>query len=598
MINERGQISFLVIIVLAVVMFSVLLIVGGAQLYHSNAYYSSQEEKALALAEAGIDKAVATLNKTGGAWIGEGLGTSGIAIGNPGEGEYSVKITTKDAGTKIIEATGFLPDKVNSKVSRKVQIEVSKGIGISFVYGVQVGEGGLELRSGNTIKGSVYSNGNISVIESGNTNDIEGDAWVAGGASPIADQQTDCEGVNCIDYQFGKSISSENRLDIAQSFKPTLNENLNKVTMKIKKIGNPADAIVRVLGDNNGKPDKNQVLATGTLYSNLVTTSYGWIDTTFDLTPSITAETTYWLMINTSSNNSNYWSWQNDLAQSYNRGLPKFSPNWNTSNPSWTAFSGDLSFKVYMGGVATHLDGDDRLTVGGNVHANTIKDVSIDKDAYYQIISSSVVRGNSHPNSEDPPPKVFPISDANINEWKSMASAGGTIPGFSNCPSQILSQKINGSIDLVKCGNITVKSPIWITGDLILDNGNIFTLSNEYQGTSGVIIVDGKVVMKNNNHFKGTGVGNSLLMVLSNYNSKATGLPAIEIKNNGNSGVFYAGNGIIFPGNGNTFKELTAWKISLIQNSIVDYEQGLSSTLFSSGPSGSYSLIKGTYQVK
>ena len=594
-LNQSGQIFLLVLVALGVVLFTVLSIVAGAQLYYQNSFYSLNAEKATALAEAGVDKALSSLNITGGSYNGE---TETVL----GEGSYSVAITTQDAGTKIIQSTGYIPSKVKAKAKRTIKITSSRGIGAAFVYGVQIGEGGLTMKGGNSVRGSIYSNGDIIVTGGGSENEVIGDVWVAGAAAATADQQTDCDGSNCTDYIFGRSVSGESRLDIAQSFRPSITKEMSKVSIKLKKIGSPPDLTVRILGDNSGKPNKNDVKATGTLYSSLVTTSYGWIDVTFDLTPILSANTTYWLMLHASSSNTNYWSWQNDLAKSYTCGNPDlcfgmWSPDWSVHSPVWTAFNGDLSFKVFLGGFPTKVDGADNLDIQGNVHANTIKDVEIDKDAYYQTLISSSVHGASHPASEDPPPKVFPISDANVAEWKNVADAGGTIAGFSNCPTQILSQKIEGDVELDGC-HITIKSPIWITGNLILENNNILTLSSEYGATSGVIVIDGRFEMKNGNHFNGTGTGNSLLMVLSNYDSRSNGLPAVDVKNNGNSGVFYAANGIISPGNGNTFKELTAWKIDLVQNSTIDYETGLSSTLFSSGPSGTYSLVKGTYQTK
>lgn len=326
MINERGQAFIFGIIVVGVVMVTTLLITGGAQLSYQNSTYSLQAEKATALAEAGIDKALASLNRSGGSYNGESETIFG-------DGSYSIKITEKDAGTKIIEATGYLPNKIKPKTKRTVRIEASKGVGTSFVYGIQVGEGGLELGNTNTVKGSVYSNGNIS---GGNGNEITGDAWVAAGPAPDPDQQTDCTGSNCQDFVVGRTWSGNDQLDAAQSFKPATSGLLNKVSIKIKKVGtNLPNETVRILKDDNGSPDKNGVLATGTLYSSLVTGSFGWIDVTFTTSPNLTAETTYWLMIDTSSDIDKYWQWQNDLAGSYNRGLPKWSDDWSKGNPAW-----------------------------------------------------------------------------------------------------------------------------------------------------------------------------------------------------------------------------------------------------------------------
>lgn len=591
-LNQSGQILVLVFAALGIVLFTVLSIIAGAQIFFSNSSYSLMAEEAIALAEAGVDKAMASLNKTGGSYTGE----EETSLGN---GSYSVKITSSDAATKVIESTGFVPDKQNAKVKRTIKITSSRGIGIAFNYGIQVGDGGLELGNSNTISGSIYSNGSIIA---GNSNQISGDVWIAGGQQQEADQQTDCEGSSCTDYFFGKNINGEARLDIAQSFKVGSSGILNKTSLKIKKIGSPADLVVRILQDRSGEPDKNAVIATGTLYSSLVTSDYGWIDVTFNSSPAVTQDTTYWLMVDTSQDASNYWSWQQDLAQSYTRGLPKWSPNWSTGNPSWNSFSPnvDLSFKSFLGGVPTSIRaGSNKMTVGGEAHANTIENLNISQDAYYQTIITSTVLGNQHPGSQDPPPKVFPISDANVADWKQQAENGGINTGdLTSCVSTLNSQKIVGNVEFNSGCRITVRSPVWITGNLTLNSNNILTLDSSYGSTSGVIIVDGKVTLNSNNHLNGTGVDSSLLMVLSAFDSRSNGESAVIVNSNGNTGVYYASLGIIEPGTGNSFKELTAWKIKLINSSTINYETGLSSTLFTSGPSGSYSLVKGTYQVK
>lgn len=592
--TEKGEIIPIVIVAVATVLIFTLVLISGAQLYFQNTTYSLSAEKATALAEAGIDKAIVSLNKTGGNYNGETETTFG-------DGSFGVTITAKDVATKIIEATGYIPDKANPKAKRTIKINASRGVGAAFVYGIQVGEGGLELGNNNLIKGTIYSNGSITM---GNSNTITGDGWVAAGVPSTADQQTDCQ--TCVDYIFGKTVDGQDRLDLAQSFRPSITDKIRKVSLKIKKFGSPPDStFVRIMADDNGEPKKNDVYATGTLSASLVTTDYGWIDVTFSTNPTLSAGTTYWMMIDTSSDNVNYWSWQNDLAQSYGNGQPKWSPNWSVGNPTWNSFSGDLSFKVYMGGTMNSLLSGNGTRVQGNVHANTIDRLIIEKDAYYQTITNSTVSGSScpnphcHPGSEDPPPKTFPISEANITGWKNEAAATGSIlQPVCGSPLPWGPGKFTGNLTLGNACVIKIKSPIWITGDVTMGNENRFTLDSSYGTGSGIIVLDGKAIMGNQNKLLGTGQGSSILVLLTTYDSRTNNNSAITIGNIGNTGVFYADKGIIDPGNENNFKEITAWKIKLTNESIIDYETGLSSTLFSSGPSGSFILVKGTYQVK
>lgn len=604
--NQTGQIIVVAIAALGIVLFSVLFVIAGSQLYFQNASYSAEAEKATSLAEAGIDKTLATINRTGGNCSDCGVETV------LGDGTYEVKMTTIDAANKSIESTGFVPNKAHVKSKRTIKITASRGVGASFIYGVQVGEGGLELGNTNIITGSIYSNGSIT---GGNSNEITGDVFVAGGPQPTADVSQDCQ--TCTDLIFGTSVSGQNQLDIAQSFKPTISTVLNKISLKIKKIGNPSDITVRIMADKSAEPDKNQVLATGTLFSNLVSTNYGWIDIAFDTLPNLTAGTVYWIMVDTSSSPTNYWAWQNDLAKSYACGtpdvcVPKYSDDWKAGNPTWTLINGDLSFKTYMGGAPTKVDGGvgkgilvkkDAQGNGGNVHANTIKNLDIQAGAYYKTIENSTA-ASLHPNSDDPPPKIFPISDANILDWETQATQASVTTGdITTCVNILGPGKIEGNVTFNSNCNVTIKSPLWITGTLNFNTGNILKLDSSYGSASGIIIVGtdssgGTVALGSNNKLEGTGTGSSILMILSNYDSRTNGVAAILITNIGNSGVFYASKGIVEPGNHNTFKELTAWGIRLINNGEINYETGLSSTLFTSGPGGTYSLVKGTYQIK
>lgn len=609
-LNQKGQLLIPVVVAVAVVLFTVLFIIGGSQVYYQNSQYSYQAESASALAEAGADKAIASINKTAGSYSGE-------AETILGSGSFSVTVTSPDANTRIVESTGYVPSKAAPKSSRKIAITLSKGAGASFNYGVQVGEGGLEMGNSNAITGSggalgsMYSNGNIVA---GNSNTITGDVWVAGGVQPVADQQTDCTGINCADFLFGRNISGEDRLDVAQSFIPATTAVLNKVSFKLKKIGNPSNVTVRIMRDSSGKPDKNNVLTSGTLSSSLVTTSYGFVDVTFSSSITLNSGVTYWMMVDTSSNSSNYWGWQADLAQSYSGGVAKWSPNWNAGSPVWNNPSpqADLSFKVWMGGSITSINGGNSFNIGGSAHANTIISATIAGNAYYASAGSvsSVTAGGQNcvtnpnppkcnPNSTDPPPQAMPISDGNIAEWKTQAQNAGIISAPDCNPATPWGPgKVNGNITINNSCTETIKTPIWITGDFSLNNSNIFTLDASYGSSSGMIIVDGISSMNNSNHLNGTGVGSSVVMLLSNYDSRSNSINAVNVNNAGNTGVMYAPYGIVEVNNSNNFKELTAWKIKLNNSVTVTYDSGLAALFFSSGPSGSFNIVKGTYQVK
>lgn len=588
--NEKGQILVFALGVLVLIIITTILLISSAFTYSASSKYSIESLQATHLAEAGIDRAVAALNKTAGAYNGE----SETPLGG---GSYSVTVTSIDASNKIIESTGYIPNKANPKSKRTIRIQISKGDGISFNYGVQVGDGGLELRNTAVVNGSVYSNGNI-LMENGSR--IYGTVFVAGGVQPTPNQETECSPVNCTDFVYGRNVGGQNQLDVAQSFQPSETGVINKVSIKLKKIGTPPDAIVRILANNpsTSAPDKNQVLATGTLYSSLVTTQYNFIEVAFTSTPTLQANTTYWLMMDTSSNTNNYWNWSLDSANGYTRGVAKWAPNWSASNPSWTNISGDLAFKTYMGGTATYIRGQNNAVVEGNVYANTIQDLTIEQDAYYQVIQNSTA-ANYNPGSTDPTSRVLPISEANINEWKDIAQSEGVSTGnVSGCPATLGPGKIVGDVYFTNNCTVTVTTPIWITGNLVLDNGAIARLNESYGATSGVIIVDGTVRLSNNGQLRGSGASGSYLMALSTYDSRTSGINAIESDNGSASTVLYANNGAILLNNNAALSEITAWKVILNNGASITYSTGLADLFFTSGQSGGFSVVKGSYQEK
>lgn len=591
-ISESGQIFILGAIISGLVLVNVLILLSNSSIFNQKSNYSSNVEEVLSLTEAGIDKAVASLNKTAGTYSGEEETFLG-------KGSFSTTVTNLSSTLKQVESTGYIPNKTNPKVKRTVKIQLSRGIGAAFPYGLQVGDGGLSLGNGDILNGSVYSNGNVT---SGNNTQFSGDVYVAGGVQPIADQSSTCVSPNCSDFFFGKSISGNSILDIAQSFKPSVNAAINKISVNLKKVGSPPDITVRILKDSNGKPDKNNVLASGTLNSSLVGSAYGFVDVSLSTSPQLDADTTYWIVLDTSSNSSNYWSWSQDLLKGYSRGEAFWSPNWSASNPLWNNINADLDFKTYMGGVATSVTGSNGVIVTGSVHANTINQLTINQDAYSQILNNSTVKGTIHPNSQDPPPKPMPVSDSNINEWKTTATDQGSFNGDislgSNCSYSLVAGKYIGNLTSGSGCTIKVSSPVWVTGNISLGNSSKFVLDSSFGIISGTILVDGTTTLGNGADLLGSGSSGSSMMLVSTFDSRSNGNTAVTTGNTPITGIIYAPYGEVSLPNGASFKEISAWKIILGNTATLNYDTGLASMVFSTGPGGAFSVVKGTYQVK
>lgn len=583
--SPRGQ-----IILLALVFFAVFLTITTALLSYVLTFNASQRHavastQALALAEAGIDEAAYQLNQNSG-YAGE----AGTALGS---GTFTVSVASVDANTKRITATGYVPNSAKPTATRTVTSDVAINSSVvSFRFGVQVGNGGIVMGNGSTINGNLYSNG--SVVGSGGSNGVPvvtGDVTVAGGTQSSADQSWAIQNgsVNLGD--------ANARADLAQSFKPAATNVLNKVSLYLRKVGSPGDITLKIVSDNSGKPS-NTVLASGSLAASSVSGTYAFVDGNFTTSPTLTANTTYWVIAIASVNSSNYFVWGSDTLDAYATGTAKSSSNWSVNNASWSALASDLDFKTWMGGVVTSLSG---VSVGGDAWAHSLSNCQVGKNAKYQTISSCTVSGTQTVVSTDASPAADPISDAQIEAWEATATAGGVISGnYTVSGTQTLGPKeIDG--DLTVNGTLYMSGPIWVKGNIIYGNNSGLIVAPSTGNNGAVIIADlpgseatkGIVTLSNNMTISGNGSSGSYPMVLSTN----TGSSAITMGNNANSVILYAPDGTINIINNATANQITAKTLNLSNNTTINYVNGLQSQSFSNGPGGSWTFVPGTYAI-
>ncbi len=530
-----------------------------------------------------------------------------IISGKQTSASETVTLDGETATVSIIDTTGnnkeiTVDGNISSRL-RRIKTELSTNVtGAVFFFGAQTGEGGLEMDPNSRIEGidgaagSIYSNGPI-IGSTGAT--ITGDAIVATGITEdFLAESTVCNQDEIVGQ-------TDPNIDYAQSFVPATSGSLAKVSIHIKKVGDPGSRKVKIVTDNGGSPSSTMI-EEGTLNKNLVGSTYGWIDVTFNTLPTLTLGATYWVLLDAKENSSKYFVWCSDSGSGYTSGVAKYSKNW--SNESWTSIIGDLAFKTFSGGGS---NGITNVTVDGEARANVIVDSTISGDAYYQSISGSTVLGTEFPDSNDPPVLNMPLSDANIAQWKEDALVGGTIIGDcgdSGNPACTIGsddtlwigpKKIDGDLNLSSQQSLVVTGTLHITGNIDLDgNGAEISCDTSYNNESCIIIADGWVHVKNNITFSGSGNSNSFLMLISTLDG-CTGVSgascthhdgAIDIHNNSSGALFYAMKGMMNLHNNVDITAAVAYKLRLDNGATITYETGISNTYFSSGPSGGWSI--------
>lgn len=295
--------------------------------------------------------------------------------------------------------------------------------------------------------------------------------------------------------------------------------------------------------------------------------------------------------------------------------------------------SSSITGNVYAGGSIigssqNYIHGDvvsagpDGLVYGihatSSVYAHTIGNAStatiVDKNSYYALSQiNTTVYGTSHPNSPDLATTSLPISDTQIGEWETAAAAGGTAT-CSNGSYNISSGTVNlGPIkipcDLNISGSsvVTLLGHIWVTGNITFQNFTSVKIDPSLGSESVAIIADNPsnrltgstIAVKNNTSFQNSGTAGSFVLLISQNNSSENGggTRAIELENNVSAMIAYAAHGLIELENSISLKEVTAYKITLKNSANVKYDTGLISTVFDSGPGGSWGFVPGTYVI-
>ncbi len=467
---------------------------------------------------------------------------------------------------------------------RKVGIILTTSTGVSFNYGVHVGQGGVTLSGSGTINGNVYANGPIT----GDSSSIITGTAISANSPASASSESNGSGSPSYDVTFARYDSSQ---DIAQSFQVSEEGILNKVQLYIKKVGSPSNATVKIVSDYYNNPSST-VLASGTLSSSSITSNYGWIDVSFSLNPTLSIGTTYWLVIDTNTNKNKYYKIGANY-QGYTNGvgkIGKYNNSWGNTSPSGL----DYYFNIFTGGMLGSIIGNsgsiwNQLHVGtieGSAQANTVNYTNATGNIYCQSGT-----GNNKPCTPqaDPTYIAFPISEANMTEWQNDALSGGIYEGNYSvgwAGGTLGPKKINGNLTVNGGGTLTITGNLWVTGDITLNGGGEIKLASSYGSDDGVIITDGEVSISGGGHATGSGAEGSYLMMLSTSDSSS----AITVSGGAGAVIVYAPNGTINITGGAALKEATGYKIYIGGGSSITYESGLSDNNFSSGPSGSWSI--------
>jgi hypothetical protein len=318
-----------------------------------------------------------------------------------------------------------------------------------------------------------------------------------------------------------------------------------------------------------------------TISASTVTGSFAWIDVYPTSPITLTPGTTYWLkLVASGTSATNYYTvgTNNNIYSGGQLKTKAGAGSWTLPSPTTT----DEYFSMYAGNAST-ISGMD---ITGSARAYTVNSSNVTGALYCQAGSGN---NKSCDSSQLPPTTAsFPISDANIDEWITDASAGGvrnsslSLSG-STASSTTGALKINGSLTLSNNAVLTLNGPLYVTGTINISNDGIIKLGSSYGSGSGYIIVDGTTTTSNDGQFQGSGYSGSYIMIASKSGN-------INISNKGGSVVLVTLNGTIDFSNFATAKAASGYRMTMSNHTTLNYESGLTNIDFSSGPSGAWSI--------
>ncbi len=562
--------GYAALIAILLIIASSLAIIGGLAFFAvqetgANRAYG-RSVVARAVAEAGIEDAAYRI------LAAKPIGSSEtLAVGSD---STTVSIATV-GNERTVRSEGI---RVNIQQNLETRVNVTTDA-VSFHYGVQVGDGGIEMENGAEVIGNVYSNGSIS----GGT--ITGDATVAGGITANPQLQWPA---NNADQFF--ATASANR-DIAQSFTAPASGALNKVSVYLGKIGSPAsDVTLRITRDSSGKPDRKDELANGTITLSSVGVTPSWIDVSFASPPALVSGTKYWIVLDYGANSTaDYWNWRKDTTDGYAGNTGRYTNDWSSSSATWVDVGGDLAFRVWVGGVNTQIA---NATIGGTGRANF----------FVNVIAGGSACPNVNCIVENPARQEMPISDGVIQDWKNEAvdtpghicgaadgcDASGNLDVSNGASKTVGPLKITGTLNIKNGGILTLTGTVWVVGKVTIADSSMVKLATGYGSNSGVMVTDGSVDVHNGVVFSGSGQAGSYIILLDAKNDFTN--VTVDVDNGSTGVIYYASNGRIHFHNSAAAKEATAYGIDLNNSSIITYESGLANVQFSSGPSGGYAI--------
>jgi hypothetical protein len=160
-------------------------------------------------------------------------------------------------------------------------------------------------------------------------------------------------------YNGGRSFGNQaSTSKLSQGFKHTVSVAVEKISVRLYKLGSPTDNVTLEIWDNDGSGFPNSVIPNGTANSvamtGITTDSAGaWYDFTFSSPPVLEADTQYHIVVGRSGglDNGNNPVWKVQTTDGYGD-ADDFLGRYNSSDTTWYNYGGDANFQLWGDAIA------------------------------------------------------------------------------------------------------------------------------------------------------------------------------------------------------------------------------------------------------
>jgi len=245
----------------------------------------------------------------------------------------------------------------------------------------------------------------------------------------------------------------------------------------------------------------------------------------------------------------------------------------------------EVTETIIVAGAGKELFGKGK--VRNSAYVDVCRDVEVEG-----MLFANTVSGCSYGSLEilepliDPIP--LPIDDSEIEKWKNDAADGGTIGSYSRSSGThyLGPVKIDGNL-IIDGAELIITGTIWVTGNITIRNPSTrVRLSPSYESSSGVIIGNGLIILREGSVSSGSGSPGSYLM----YISTSSANPAINIQQDTKADILYSNTGWVKIEQASNMRSVNAYGVHVANNTGLIYEIGLANSFFTSGPGAGWTV--------